>query len=214
MSMLSDIWHNRSPRATLAFLRGEFSKPDFSPQNCIHLAVDLQEGFVAQSPEAAQRVTTSLMPELRRIGVPTWATKMERQPGEALTPENNYGELIEFEPGAVDRVVAKTKMSAFTGTDLAEDLHRQGVTTVFVSGYKEDQCARYTAIDAARAGFRVVMVSDCLGLNGEENGMASRNELRLDGVSQIESRALLVLIDPHKPGLSAGRPALGAGMRS
>jgi len=77
----------------------------------------------------------------------------------------------EFHPDLKDdpriRVVSKgtgdeDSYSAFDGTDLAEQLRREGVTEVWVGGLATDYCVKQTVLDARREGFRVKAVSEAM----------------------------------------------------
>jgi nicotinamidase/pyrazinamidase len=52
--------------------------------------------------------------------------------------------------------------SAFDGTSLAEALHKQGVTEVYVGGLATDYCVKNTVLDALRAGFRVKAIAEAM----------------------------------------------------
>ena len=52
--------------------------------------------------------------------------------------------------------------SAFDGTDLAEQLRRQGVEEVWVGGLATDYCVKNTVLDAVREGFRVKVVREAV----------------------------------------------------
>jgi len=65
------------------------------------------------------------------------------------------------------RVVSKglgdeDNYSAFDGTDLAEQLRREGVSEVWVGGLATDYCVKRTVLDALREGFRVKAVEDAM----------------------------------------------------
>lgn len=63
-------------------------------------------------------------------------------------------------PWPGERVVDKTRYSAFFGTTLAEDLRARGVVTVVVCGVTTNVCVEGTARDAFAHDFRVVVVTD------------------------------------------------------
>ena len=48
--------------------------------------------------------------------------------------------------------------SAFGGTNLAEELRRQGVKRVWIGGLTQDYCVRFTALDAIKEGFEVHVI--------------------------------------------------------
>jgi ureidoacrylate peracid hydrolase len=62
---------------------------------------------------------------------------------------------------AADLHVAKYRMSGFWDTPLDTILRNLDVTTVLFAGVNADQCVLATLIDAACAGYDVVMLEDC-----------------------------------------------------
>jgi nicotinamidase/pyrazinamidase len=80
--------------------------------------------------------------------------------------------------------------SAFEGvTDdgrrLADDLHRHGISTLVVGGLATDYCVRATALDARRAGFEVVVLTDAVAGIGDEDSRRSLEEMRQAGASLV-----------------------------
>ena len=56
----------------------------------------------------------------------------------------------------------KDAMSGFDGTQLAEMLRARGVDEVWIGGLATDYCVKFTALDAAKAGFKVTVFSDAI----------------------------------------------------
>ncbi|MBU2654069.1 isochorismatase family protein [Acidomonas methanolica] len=148
------------------------------------LIVDFVNGFADPEAfgggnigEAIQR-TTVLLATARRLGwktahsrivfaddgadanifslkVPTLLGLTENNPLSAIVPE------LTPEPG--EYVVRKTVPSAFSGTPLAAWYVAHGVRTIVVAGCVTSGCVRASVLDAMQAGFRPVVVSDCVG---------------------------------------------------
>ena len=76
-----------------------------------------------------------------------------------------------------------------TSTELGELLRAAGVDAVAVVGLATDYCVKATALDAARLGFRtVVLTSACAAVNlAPEDGDRALDELRTAGVALQES---------------------------
>jgi nicotinamidase/pyrazinamidase len=77
----------------------------------------------------------------------------------------------EFHPALLDdprvRVVSKGLgdedcYSAFDGTDLGDELRREGVREVWVGGLATDYCVKQTVLDALGLGFKVRAVRDAM----------------------------------------------------
>lgn len=79
----------------------------------------------------------------------------ENNPSSAIVPE--------LAPVAGEYVVRKTVPSAFAGTPLAAWFVSHGVQTVVVAGCVTSGCVRASVLDAMQAGFRPVVISDCVG---------------------------------------------------
>jgi nicotinamidase/pyrazinamidase len=69
----------------------------------------------------------------------------------------------------VDSYSAFYENDKSSDTGLREYLDAEGVDTVYIVGLAYDFCVKYTALDAKRLGYRVVLVRDCcrgVGLPG------------------------------------------------
>lgn len=62
-----------------------------------------------------------------------------------------------------EAIVKKHYASAFFGTALAEDLRRQHVDTVIVTGCTTSGCVRATVVDALQNGFRPIVPEGAVG---------------------------------------------------
>ena len=79
---------------------------------------------------------------------------------------------------------------AGSGTGLAGFLRERGIERLYVCGLARDYCVRATAIDGARAGFRVAIVDDLTRAVDPSSRARVDHELSEAGVSVIESREL------------------------
>ena len=80
--------------------------------------------------------------------------------------------------------------SGFEGTQLDEFLKEKGIDTVVVCGLATDYCVKNTAIDAANAGFRTVVVSDaCKAISPDLN--ETEFQLRKNNVYYTDSNDLI-----------------------
>lgn len=89
------------------------------------------------------------------LKVPSMLGLTENNPASAIVPE--------LTPVAGEYVVRKTVPSAFAGTPLAAWFVSHGVQTVVVAGCVTSGCVRASVLDAMQAGFRPVVISDCVG---------------------------------------------------
>lgn len=90
----------------------------------------------------------------------TWPVHcVQGTPGAQFHPKLNQDSRI--------RVVSKGLgdtdcYSAFDETDLADELHRLGVTEVWVGGLATDYCVKNTVLDALKEGFEVKAVENAM----------------------------------------------------
>jgi maleamate amidohydrolase len=87
--------------------------------------------------------------------VPGMLTLKENTPASAI--------VAELAPLAGEYVVRKSTPSAFFGTMLSAWLAQRGVQTLLVAGCVTSGCVRASVVDAMSAGFRPLVVSDCVG---------------------------------------------------
>ena len=91
--------------------------------------------------------------------------------------------------------------SAFEGTDLAARLQAEGVQTLFVGGMTTDYAVKHTVLDAAEAGFVVVLVADaCRGLDVHVGDSARAvNEMLRAGARIASSSAVDNALQAYSP---------------
>lgn len=78
-------------------------------------------------------------------------------------------------------------------TGLADYLREHGLTDVYIAGLATDYCIKYSALDAARLGFKTFVIADaCRAVNMHPGDDArALDEMRVAGVRVIESTELL-----------------------
>ena len=81
--------------------------------------------------------------------------------------------------------------SAFDETDLAAQLHKQGVEEVVVGGLATDYCVKNTVLDAIRNGFKVKALKNAMRPVEVQPGDGERaiEEMRAAGAEIIEAGA-------------------------
>src|SRR5216684_4442256 len=78
-----------------------------------------------------------------------------------------------------------------TPTGLAGYLHERGLTRVFLAGLAFDFCVRYSAADARREGFAVVVIENtCRGIDVDGSVAATRRDFVALGVTTVNEDAL------------------------
>ncbi len=78
-----------------------------------------------------------------------------------------------------------------TATGLRGYLHERGLGRVFLCGLATDYCVTFSAIDAAKDGFEVVVIEDaCRGIDLDGSLATAREAMTQAGVRFIDSSAL------------------------
>jgi nicotinamidase/pyrazinamidase len=78
-----------------------------------------------------------------------------------------------------------------TPTGLAGYLHERGIRRVFVAGLALDFCVRYSAEDAKRQGFDVVVIEDaCRGIDVGGSVQATRESFAALGIATAQAAAI------------------------
>ncbi len=79
--------------------------------------------------------------------------------------------------------------SGFEGTNLAKNLHKLGINTVFITGLATDYCVKATALDAVKEGFKVYLVADAVkGVDNPPGTVANAlTEMKQAGVIAINA---------------------------
>jgi nicotinamidase/pyrazinamidase len=95
-----------------------------------------------------------------------------------------------FRP-AIDSYSAFYENDRTTPTGLAGYLRERGLNRIFVAGLALDFCVRYSAEDAHREGFAVVVIHDaCRGIDVEGSVAATHRDLATLGVTTVEHASL------------------------
>lgn len=92
----------------------------------------------------------------------------------------------------IDSYSAFQENDRHTKTGLAGCLAERGLTRVFLAGLAYDFCVRYSAEDAAAAGFAVVVIEDaCRGLDIDGSIDATRTTLNALGCASAHAAAIV-----------------------
>jgi nicotinamidase/pyrazinamidase len=88
----------------------------------------------------------------------------------------------------IDSYSAFCEADGVTLTGLAGYLRERGFMRVFLAGLATDFCVAYSAVDARRAGFEVVVVEDaCRAIDTEGSLAAAWERMRNAGVTRVTS---------------------------
>ena len=115
----------------------------------------------------------------------------------------------ELQPLAGEVVIHKQFYSGFVGGMLAEQLRRNGVSTVVCAGVHLRACVRTTAVDAYQHGFQVWIADDAVGDDDPVHAAVARQYLdgrvgRFRGIDQILSEPMFGPAGTARPAQSSG----------
>lgn len=148
------------------------------------LLVDLQEDYFDDpvlrcGRTDLVRAANQLVGRAERAGAPVVEIRTEHRPDRSTWARNmledDQGVVVQGTPGVarlpelapVERVVVKTRDSAFHRTGLAELLASEHVDTVVLAGVSTESCIAATASDAYAHDLHVVLVEDAIGCHDE-----------------------------------------------
>ena len=93
--------------------------------------------------------------------------------------------------GAIDSYSAFFENDRRTATGLAGYLRERGLTDLVLAGLATDFCVAFSALDAARLGFRVSVVTDATRAIDLDGSLAdAERQMRAAGVTLMEAAAL------------------------
>jgi nicotinamidase-related amidase len=99
-----------------------------------------------------------------------------------------------------DTVVTKTRVGAFSTTDLADQLAARGIDTVVLSGIATSGVVLSTIRDAADHDYRLFVLADCCGDRDEEVHRLLLDRVFVRQADTIESADLGELLGAPGPG--------------
>jgi nicotinamidase-related amidase len=137
------------------------------PQSTALIVVDVQQAFLdsrmgeRNNPQAESNITR-LLAAWRSRGRPIRHVVHDSVEPNSLLRTDSPGNAIQAAatPKAGEPVYRKHVNSAFIGTKLESDLHRNGIDTVVIVGLTTNHCVSTTARMAANLGFKTLVVSD------------------------------------------------------
>ena len=96
-------------------------------------------------------------PEANDVGIGS-----SRPTGHPVLQRDSWGAALvdELRPAVEDVLVHKHRMSGFWDTELDSVLRNLGASTLLFAGVNADQCVLVTLVDAACAGYDVVLLED------------------------------------------------------
>jgi nicotinamidase-related amidase len=136
-------------------------------QSTALVVVDVQQAFLdprfgeRNNPQAESNIAR-LLAAWRSSGRPIRHVVHDSVEPNSLLRPNSRGNAIQANatPNDGEPVYRKHVNSAFIGTKLESDLHRDGIDTVVIVGLTTNHCVSTTARMAGNLGFKTFVVSD------------------------------------------------------
>lgn len=182
---------------------------------------------------AASRPSPSLMKMLQRVAARNMDTSSTVQPTATVDetflsspedpsaprcclPKTKGAEFADVALRLIDETAdstfVKSHYSAFNSTNLIPYLRGNLVTELFICGVLSNVSVYATALDAARHGYSITLVEDCLGYRGEaRHDEAIRQMTELMGADSMSSAELIDEITRAGP-QGASRGSVGCPM--
>ncbi|MFZ1896910.1 cysteine hydrolase family protein [Methanoregula sp.] len=178
------------------------------------LIIDMQNDFVREGALLRVAQAKSVIPKIREVleafrakNLPVFhVMRIHRSDGSdvEITRKdifNRHPFAVAGSPGAreIDElkslpgeyVIEKTRMSAFTGTELDLMLRTLGVTELVVTGVQTPNCIRTTVFDAIAYNYPVILVDDATGAQSEEIHRANVRDMANIGIRIMDTRTLI-----------------------
>jgi nicotinamidase-related amidase len=159
--------HPTVPHPTILAIVGATAPASLEAASTALLVIDFQnEYFSGKMPIpnglAALSNAQRLIALADRHGMPVYHVQHVTPSGAPIFAED--GETVAFHrdirPATHHKVVRKSQVSVFQGTDIAAQLTAAGVKTLVIAGLMTHACVSGAARDAAPAGFEVIVAGD------------------------------------------------------
>jgi len=193
--------------ASLLLTQTAFARPSNETRKAL-LVLDMQRDFLeaqgrfpvdqGQAPSVIWSVNT-LLAAAARQGWLIAAVYNSYSPWDVENLFRNFAALRDSAGAAFDPRVevqhlprfAKSEPDAFSNPALGAFLRKNGAETVAIAGVFAEACVTYTAMGAARSGFRPVVVSDAVASGSEERRASALETLKARSISVETVRDLV-----------------------
>ncbi len=161
----------------------------------ILLVVDVQEAFrdiIGNFALIASNISRAVT-AFEILGLPVLATEQYPKGLGPTAEEIRYAMPDKFEP------FVKSAFSAFGSAGLRIRLEDLGTKNIVLCGVETHVCVNQTAHDLLHAGYRVHLLTDCVGSRFEHDKNAGLEKMKLAGVipSSVEMALFELMIDSN-----------------
>ena len=183
-------------------------------QNAALLIIDFQKGFDDEeywggnrNNKDAESKIVQILNKWRELTLPVFHILHSSLNPNSKLHESHPGFQMkdEIEPSERESIIIKHVNSAFIGTDLQEQLNKQGINKLVIVGLTTNHCISTSTRMAGNYGFDVILISDATatfnrtGINGEEYDSELIHQTALASLNKefaevIDTRTLLELV--------------------
>ena len=152
-------------------------------QNPALVLVDVQKGFLDEdywggnrNNKDAEVICGTILRKWRKLNLPVFHIRHSSTNPTSKLHEQNLG--FDFNenvsPKEKEPIITKNVNSAFIGTNLKEQLDRQGISTLVIVGLTTNHCVSTTVRMSGNYGYKTYLISDAtatfdrIGINDEK----------------------------------------------
>lgn len=172
-------------------------------KDAVLIIVDAQREYVdghvpLTGMTASLNEAEHLLQRARLAGTPV-VHVVHKGKGVLFDPSGAYVEIVpQLRPLPGESVVAKSKISAFTGTELNDILARTGRKKLIIVGYMTHNCVSTTARDALDKGYAVTIVGNATAtrdLPDGHGGVIPAAQVQAANLAALADRTATVVAD-------------------
>ena len=150
--------------------------------------------FVPNNPKIIPRIKKEIE-KARKVGIKIvytqdWHEQNDKEfkiwPKHCIANTKGAEIVKELAPKKRDIVVKKSTYSAFFKTKLDEKLKKLKIDTLILTGCVSNICILFTAFDAYKRGYKLIVKSDCLGYVNEKYHKLALNLMEKAFGAEIE----------------------------
>jgi nicotinamidase-related amidase len=93
-------------------------------------------------------------------------------------------------PIGKETVILKHKPDSFIGTPLEDELKKDGITRLIISGMQSNVCVQATALSAVAKNYEVTVLEDCIAAKSGELHLGAVSKMKESGVTVTAFTAL------------------------
>ena len=155
-------------------------------ENTVGLIIDIQERLfpVMYEKEKLQETTKILIDGLQKLEIPLLLTQQYSKGLGETIPEIK-SKITSFEP------IEKRAFSCCDEPSLTQKLSELKAKNIIICGIEAHVCVLQTAVDLKDAGFKPIVVMDCVSSRKVENIELAKERFRFEGILMASMESIL-----------------------